>query len=157
MAARGAWLAVIRDKTRLILRWRLRNLVCLCSLYCLCKKNQFILFVQEKCFLILYHIHARDIRVCFGWRNDKECSILLSKCFSFFVDGNKISSQAVQVHLDLGHCSGESYCIKRKPYDSVVKELEKISNNLTGDAKIWVWIYIKMIWLADFIVFFTCL
>lgn len=55
----------------------------------------------------------------------------------FFVDGNKISSQAVQVHLDLGHCSGESYCIKRKPYDSVVKELEKISNNLTGDAKIW--------------------
>ena len=54
------------------------------------------------------------------------------------MDGAKISSQAVQKHLQLETCSGEPYCIERKTYDSVVKELENISNNLTGDAKIWV-------------------
>mgnify|MGYP002803531626 FL=1 len=55
----------------------------------------------------------------------------------FFVDAAKISSQDVQKHLKIGKCSGKSYCIKIKPYGSVVKELEKISNNLPAHSKIW--------------------
>ena len=54
------------------------------------------------------------------------------------MDEAKISSQAVQEHLKIESCSGTSYCIKRKPYSSVVKELEAISKKLPDGAKIWV-------------------
>ena len=55
----------------------------------------------------------------------------------FFVDAAKISSQDVQKHLKIGECSGKAYCIKIEPYGSVVEELEKISNSLSGHSKIW--------------------
>ncbi|XP_028399084.1 xaa-Pro aminopeptidase 1-like [Dendronephthya gigantea] len=55
----------------------------------------------------------------------------------FFVDGDKISSKNVQDHLQLRKCSGKSYCVKTKSYDSVVDELHEISNNLPPDTKIW--------------------
>ena len=54
------------------------------------------------------------------------------------MDRDKISSRKVQEHLQLGSCSGKSYCVKTKSYDSVVQELQKISNELPLDAKIWV-------------------
>ena len=52
----------------------------------------------------------------------------------FFVDNRKISATPVQKHLQLNTCSGKTYCIKNKPYNSIRDELKTLAKN---SGKIW--------------------
>ena len=52
----------------------------------------------------------------------------------FFVDSRKIYATPVQKHLQLNTCSGQTYCIKNKPYNSIRDELKTLAKN---SGKIW--------------------
>ena len=67
--------------------------------------------------------------------------------YRFFVNDSKISSSDVQKHLKISDCSGETYCIKRKSYGAIRKELKKLNDE--SDAKIWVCKLMPCVIVAD--------